>query len=396
MRLLLIISFLFVGCTSNINFEEIDTPAKNNGKYPRLFTDNSGTIFMSWMEENGDSTRLLFSSYQNETWSEPQMISESDSWFVNWADFPSVIGYNGNPLAAHWLQKSSGGPYSYDVNIKNLVGESSKSFVPHNDNTPTEHGFVSMSPISDSSYHVIWLDGRNTLGENESDSPDTYLSNAMTLRGALIQNNEIVIEQEIDPNICDCCSTSLVQVSDGVLAAYRNRTENEIRDIYVSKLLFETNKWSEPISVNEDDWQIAACPVNGPMMDAIDNTVAIAWFTGANNQPNVKVKFSDDAGLSWQSPIILDNEVPLGRVDVVLKNSETAFVSWMTRVDNSAVLKLAQVSKNGQIIRNSVISEIDPSRSTGFPQLTSYGDGLMISWTDVSGSTPMIKTGIIR
>ena len=57
-----------------------------------------------------------------------------------------------------------------------------------------------------------------------------------------------------------------------------------------------------PRPIHSDNWQIAACPVNGPMMDAIDNHVAIGWFTGAYNKPKVKLSFSDDAEYHFLIP----------------------------------------------------------------------------------------------
>ena len=61
----------------------------------------------------------------------------------------------------------------------------------------------------------------------------------------------------------ECCPTTAVMTSDGPIAAFRNRTEDEIRDIYVSRL--ENGKWTEPRAVYRDNWKINACPVNGPM-----------------------------------------------------------------------------------------------------------------------------------
>ncbi len=397
--LLLLISFLIAGCSTQITPFEIDNPASDNGKYPRLFTDNIGTVFMSWYEEHNDTTRLYYSAFENNNWADPELVSASDNWFVNWADFPSIIGVDGNSIAAHWLQKKPGGTYSYDVNIGLASSDFTNPITPHNDETPTEHGFASMIPVSDSTFYAVWLDGRNMdsgHGHDHSDEQLADLSKAMTLRGALIDLSGNLVDQEIDPSLCECCNTSLVKTNDGLLVAYRDRTQNEVRDIYVSNYSFQTNSWSEPNLVHNDNWKIAACPVNGPSMDAVNNKVAIAWFTGANDQPVVKLSFSSDAGITFADPIIIDNAVPIGRVDVVAETEETAWVSWITRSDDSAILKLAEVSSNTGIKHIYDISEIDPSRSTGFPQITRLDDGLMLAWTDISGENPRIITQIVQ
>ena len=386
---------LFIGCSSPFKPMEITNPTKAQAKFPRLFTDNSGTVFMSWYEDVNNTTQLYFSTYKNNIWSEPTLISESDSWFVNWADFPSVIGINGNALATHWLQKSSNGTYSYDVTIGEAKNNFASPFVPHKDGTPTEHGFASMVPLSDSSFFAVWLDGRNTFEPHDHNYRINDLSRAMTLRGSLIQKNKEVIDHQIDPSICDCCNTTLTQTSNGLLVAYRNRTEDEIRDIYASSYSLDSQKWSKPKVVHNDHWKIAACPVNGPMMDSIEDNIAIAWFTGAFNKPVVKLSFSSNAGTTFMEPVIIDNEIPLGRVDVILSSPDYAWVSWMSKTEKWANLKIALVSKSKGIMENYIISDISPSRSVGFPQLTKLSNGMMLAWTEINENKTSIRTMII-
>lgn len=394
MRVSLLLSLIILGCTpSTTTFVEIDNPTSEHAKYPRLFTDNTGVVFMSWYEIEGDSTSLYYSTYSESTWSEKHLISSSDSWFVNWADFASIIGINGNPLAAHWLTKKPGGTYSYDVTISAFTNSFTTPFNPHLDNTPTEHGFVSLIPETDASYYAIWLDGRNMKGHDHGSDNHMDLSNAMSIRWAHLNNETILNDGIIDASTCECCNTSIVQVKDGLLAAYRNRTEDEIRDIYTSKFSFDTNEWSVPKSVHNDNWNIAACPVNGPMMDAVDDNVVLAWFTGVNNEPKVQVTFSDDAGDTWSDPIVIDQKTPLGRVDVLLDKNGEAQVIWITRENDQASLKLATINRDG--IKNiKAINSYQPDRASGFPQLTKTDNRELIAWTDVSGDFPIIKTVI--
>ena len=78
----------------------------------------------------------------------------------------------------------------------------------------------------------------------------------------------------------------------GPVAAYRDRSEAEIRDIAVRRLV--GGEWSEPVHVGEDNWEIRGCPVNGPALAARGEDVAIAWFTGAGGTAKVSVAFSAD------------------------------------------------------------------------------------------------------
>ena len=193
----------------------------------------------------------------------------------------------------------------------------------------------------------------------------------------------------IDERTCDCCQTSLVQTSAGTLVAYRDRSDNEIRDIYVS--LLQEGTWSTPRPVYTDNWKIAGCPVNGPKLAARDNVVSLAWFTAANDRPEVKVAFSKDGGLNFEPPIRIDEGLPMGRVDAVLLDKNTAIISWMESVGDRARIRLALVDRSSGKIASREVAEVSGSRSTGFPQLEKFKGQIFMAWNDGEGKKKKIK-----
>ena len=377
----------------------ITNPTAPESSLPRLFTDNTDKIFMSWVEKNGKETVLLYSSLKNDIWSKPEEISRSSDWFVNWADFPSVIAQDGKAISAHWLKKIPGNTYSYNVEVASAKSNWNDVVTPHTDNTATEHGFVSMVPHSDSTFLSIWLDGRNM--ETGHGGHDNYgdLNTAMTLRSAILTHDlDLLQEAEIDASVCECCGTSAVRVNDGFLVAFRNRTSEEIRDIYVSKLTSEG--WSKPISVHNDNWNIAACPVNGPSLSALNEKVAVAWYTAANDTSKVLLSFSENSGNSFAEPIRVDTGLPLGRVDVQVLADGLTFVSWLERNPDDrskAYFMVKLLSGTNQVIQEFKVAEISSSRSTGFPQITSSNNQLVLAWTELSeDESRQIKTAILK
>ena len=387
----LTITLFLATCTSTpeSRIQEIPSPASDNSFYPRLFTDNTGTVFMSWMEQDENSiTKLKYSTYTDETWSEPVEIASDSTWFVNWADYPAIIARNGKPMAAHWLDKVDGGTYAYHIKMKAYNEVWTNTFTPHTDNTPTEHGFVSMTPATDSSYIALWLDGRNTLDREVDDYAN--MDKAMTLRAAQISNTGDILEDyRVDETVCDCCQTAIVKTETGYVAAYRNRTPDEIRDIYTTTLINE--EWSEPTTINNDNWQIAACPVNGPAIDAHGITVAFAWFTGANDKALVKMAISQDHGQTYGEPILLDDQAPLGRVDLNMSD-ESLWVSWLRPNEEDAELVIRKYELNGEMMEEYSVPGLSKDRNSGFPQISEFGDGLVISYTDLNDKNPTVKT----
>src|SRR5262249_26990855 len=145
-------------------FSEIPSPAATGSGEPNLAVASDGRVFFSWIESSGQASYLKFSSLSaNNQWSAPQTIAQGNNWFVNWADFPSMIALPDGPLAAHWLAKRGAGTYAYNVNFafSRDGGKTwSKPIVPHRDGSQSEHGFVSLLPAPDGGLGAIWLDGR--------------------------------------------------------------------------------------------------------------------------------------------------------------------------------------------------------------------------------------------
>jgi len=139
------------------------SPADGDSREPELTATQDGRVILSWVEKTGEKRYALRTAFLGRNgWTEAETVSQGENWFVNWADFPSVIALKDSSLAAHWLVKSGSSTYAYDVNISQSKdgGKSwTKSVVPHRDNTQTEHGFVSLAPTSDG-VAVIWLDSR--------------------------------------------------------------------------------------------------------------------------------------------------------------------------------------------------------------------------------------------
>ncbi len=79
-----------------------------------------------------------------------------------------------------------------------------------------------------------------------------------------------------------------------------------------------------------------------------------------------------------------------------MTTENTAWVSWLTRDNDAAALMIIELSTSGKILKNFKFNGINPSRTTGFPQLTKHQNGVMIAWTDIDGATPKINTFIIN
>lgn len=401
---LTILSLLILwSCTTPTQTEEVSTvdfegegflsPAGEKASLPHLIKGGDENLYLSWIEK-GDSNWVEFkyAKLVDDQWSEPELISSGNDWFVNWADYPMIAVDKDGNMIAHYLAKSTSGTYSYDVNV--VIKPSTEEYwsppiIPHKDGTPTEHGFVTMLPQNDGTFLLSWLDGRNTGGGEHSEEGHGS-GGAMTIRTAVLDMKaKLTNEVELDNRVCDCCQTGGAMTASGPVIVYRDRSMEEIRDMsFVRKV---NDEWSAPKSIADDNWNIAGCPVNGPRVATINDQFAAAWFTAANETPAVKVAFSNSD--SFNQPITVDDQMPIGRVDIVMLDEQSALVSWMTNKNDKTVINTRKVSKDGSMDELRTIAETNGSRGSGFPQMELVGNQVYFAWTNLKedGSNVMMK-----
>lgn len=378
----------------------LPTPCREGGE-PNLYISGDGTPFLSWVEYLDDTTDALwFSHLENEQWKEPVEIARGSNWFVNWADFPSLSGFGGGKekLAAHWLAMSGEGTYDYDVQIA-LSPDGGRNwgrpFVPHQDGAKAEHGFVTLLPLDSNRMFAAWLDGRNTKTPNEGGHG--HGQGAMSLRaGFFSEKGKMLEEQEVDGRVCDCCQTDAVRVPGGIIVAYRDRSEEEARDIAVARWI--NSRWEPPAKVHDDNWEISGCPVNGPALAAHGEQVALAWYTAARDTPRVLLAFSLDGGANFYVPFRLDGGKPLGRVDVSWMDGNHLAVSWMEETGEDAETRLVIVDKRAPDKRDFfVLVRNSKARASGFPIIEALGENqLLAAWTQADSTGTRVKTAIVN
>jgi len=364
--------------------EVLVSPVSGNSSLPRLISSGD-KLFMSWVEKTDTVVTLKYAFFKDNIWIEPEEIISGTDWFVNWADYPAIAENNGNILTS-LLQKSASGTYTYDVKLNLFSKEKGtwkNNFILNLDDTQSEHGFVSMLPYKDDSFFVTWLDGRNTVNVDKK-------KNQMTLRGAVVTSEGAIIQDtQLDERVCDCCQTSATMTPNGPVVVYRNRSQEEIRDIDIVR--WENGSWTAPITIVADDWYLPGCPVNGPAIDAFGENLAVAWYTAAGDNSRVIISFSEDSGKTFGLPFRLDRGDALGRVDLAMLDSESAVVSWLEPSGEDTLIQLIKIQSNGTKTEPITISKTSAERSSGFPQLEILGDRIYIAWTSLEDDNSAIK-----
>ncbi|WP_420635857.1 sialidase family protein [Candidatus Palauibacter sp.] len=347
---------------------------------PHLSMGARGRAVLTWIEPDGpdgEASAVRLAIRDEYGWSAPRTVRATDQLFVNWADFPSSAEMPDGTIAVHWLEKVAEAPYAYHVMLALSPDGGatwSEPFPAHDDASPTEHGFVSMVPWRTGAA-LTWLDGRAMVP-----NPEDGARGAMSVRFRTLEpDGHLGPEVLLDDRTCECCQTALARVGQGLVAAYRDRSESEVRDISVVRGAGE--RWTEPAALSTDGWTIPGCPVNGPQLSGDEQAIASAWYTGVGGTPRVYAAFSDDGGATFGPRIRVDDGLPLGRVDIERLDDGSAVAVWLEASDATPRILARRVWPDGSMEVPLMISETAGERSSGFPRMVRIGDELLVAWT---------------
>ncbi len=397
--LLILLLLLVAGCakkaadTLEISFTPLQSPAAIGSSEPHLAVGDNDVAVLSWVEPAGsDMDALKYAVLGPDGWSAPATVAQGSNWFINWADFPSVEPLAGDKWAAHWLVRQPAGGLAYDVApawSQDAGRTWSEPVKPHRDNAVIDHGFVSLFPLH-GAIGAVWLDGRNvTLVEAGEAGHATAHGNMMLQSTTLSFAGELGEEMPVDDMACDCCQTDVAVGTKGPLVVYRDRNEDEIRDIYVARL--ENGRWTTPRSVANDSWHISGCPVNGPAIAIRYDEVAVAWFTVVDDQKQIRLARSRDGGDSFSAPLTIEAGNVIGRVDIVLTDELEAVVSYVAATrDKDAEIRIRRISPQNTIADYQVVARTSSARLSGFPQMVLAGSELVFAWTDPAEPTRVL------
>ncbi len=131
--------------------------------------------------------------------------------------------------------------------------------------------------------------------------------------------------------------------------------------------------------VYADHWHFAGCPVNGPHLDATQKRAVITWFTAAQDQPTVKLAFSDNGGANFSPPLRVDEGHAIGRAQAVLLPGPSPVAFWLERVSGTTRLLAGTVHDDGMM---ETPIEVSRGSDLGYPHAARAADAILVTWAE--------------
>lgn len=366
---------------------EIDQPAGPGSRLPRLAALPGGGAVLSWVAPRAEGGHVLRAArYERGRFGPPLDVAQGDDWFVNWSDFPSVTPVDESFWVAHWLAMLPGASDVYHYGIAMAItrdGGASWRRVgsPHADQKLAEHGFLAVAPDVGKAA-MVWLDGR------ANDQRTTFALRATHLD----REGTFARESVVDADVCTCCWPAVTRTDDGLWVAYRGRTQDEVRDFQLRRHI--DGQWSAAIPLGAEQWHIAGCPTNGVSLSARGRDLVAAWFTAAQDKPQVRAAFMHEGESAPHAVLDVETDMPTGRVAVAWVGDQRAVVLHIAVAakDAMAVLRLTEITPAG-VGTTRAVARVSAGRDSGVPQLLAVDDGLLVAWTN---GAPMYGVSVVR
>ncbi|HLR30870.1 MAG TPA: sialidase family protein, partial [Fodinibius sp.] len=153
----------------------------------------------------------------------------------------------------------------------------------HSDTNPdNSHAFPTAILLPNGEVGAVWLDGRHHLEHSE-----LYFARTEGRNG-------FGRDKRIGGPGCQCCKLYMYVDDNQMLhLVYRGLTKDNIRDIMHITSDDDGQNFSSPALVSRDNWQIMACPHNGPSITQTDNSLLAAWYTMGGEEGLYYARSSD-------------------------------------------------------------------------------------------------------
>jgi hypothetical protein len=162
--------------------------------------------------------------------------------------------------------------------------------------------FEAMALDQDGSLFVAWIDKRNRVPVQQEGRK--YEGAAVFFASSRDGGATYSEARMLKDNTCECCRLGIAFAGPGRPAVvFRNIFEGSIRD-HAMMTFADSSTPGEIRRVSVDDWQISACPHQGPSLSiSAAGTYHVTWYTNGKARKGLFYARSKDGGVTFSDPM---------------------------------------------------------------------------------------------
>ena len=357
--------------------EEQAAAQAGSHKHPKLGLATTVTFDAShrlWRAAaSGDYVVVSYSDDEGRTFSTPVRVNAQPERIAADGDNrPKIaVAQDGTihvSFTAHLAQ-----PYAGNIRLSRST-DGGRTFSPPvtvNDNLdPISHRFESIVLAPDGRLHIVWVDKRDQAAAGK-DYAGAALYYAELDDGAHVGANRKVIDHS-----CECCRIALaLDRDDTPVIAWRQIFGRDTRDHALQRL----DGRSPVIRVAEDNWNIDACPHQGPTLAISESgTYHVAWFTNSATRQGLYYARATDRN-TFSEPLAFGNTEAQPAHPALLAVGDHIYLAWKEFDGKQATVRAMLSTDDGAQWSEPWIVAAAAGGSD-LPQLVRNGESAFLSW----------------
>jgi hypothetical protein len=353
------------------------------------------TVAAVWTATKDSVTNvyLATSSDGGATFSEPRRVNDQDGDVsANNEQPPRVVMAGARNLTVFWSKRNEGPQKTRRDAIRMArSSDGGRTFTParfsHDPAFTGARGWESLAVGPNGTVHVVWLDGRDAErkmaaaaahgGAAHKGQPpqDAY--------HATIAPDGRITEHLLATGVCFCCKTAVaVDARGAVYAAWRHIFPGSMRDIAFAVSTDGGRRFTTPVRVSEDNWELNGCPEDGPALAVDrDGVIHLAWATVVNDGQSQKALFyatsRNGKTFSPRARVPTGTTTP-GHPQLALTTGGEVAIVWDEIVNGVRRVAYSRASRPASFQPAQILSG---DESASHPVIAPAGADVLVAWT---------------
>ncbi|RAW02549.1 sialidase family protein [Pseudochryseolinea flava] len=350
-----------------------------NAESVYLTHDNLDNPVVAWTEKNNGQLHFTFSISQDDGSSFVQKASIllGSSVATHAEGMPKVAFKRDGTILVAYEKKIPTATNKYAGSIHYRTSEDdgrtwSTEKTIHRDTTSgRSRSYFDIEVLPDGEIGAAWLDIKPRHGKggrivlfSKTDATNSF-------------SNEILI----DSSACQCCRIDVyTDENKKIYVAYRGlrsgKMDKQIRDMMVATSATDGTKFSQPINISADQWNIDGCPHTGPSLCSNKAGLFTMWYTEGNGSGLYYAHKASDEDNFFPRELVSR----AGHHPQVSSNGDVIAMLWeenMTTDGSTATTIHCRLIKDGIDIEKRVLTP--RSANSIAPVVTHTKDGFLVA-----------------